>query len=181
MNPEAKIYVAGHRGLVGSAIVRALRRAGYRHLVLRTHAELDLTNQAAVHRFFDQRKPALRLAGGRESWRNSRQQQLPGGLHGPESAHSDKRNRQRPQSRSRSLAFSRVKLYLSQARPSADRRRLSAGGSSRAHQSSLRGGQDRRNRNVLVLQPPVRHPLSWRRCPPIFTGRATTTMSRHRT
>jgi len=58
MNPKAKIYVAGHRGLVGSAIVRALRRAGYNNLVLRTHAELDLTSQAAVRAFFASQQPA---------------------------------------------------------------------------------------------------------------------------
>lgn len=52
MNHEAKIYVAGHRGLVGSALVRALGRAGYTNLVLRTHAELDLTDRAAVSGFF---------------------------------------------------------------------------------------------------------------------------------
>jgi GDP-L-fucose synthase len=57
MNREAKIYVAGHRGLVGSAIVRALGRAGYNNFVLRTHAELDLTNQAAVGRFFANERP----------------------------------------------------------------------------------------------------------------------------
>ena len=57
MNREAKIYVAGHRGLVGSAIVRALDCAGYRDLVLRTHAELDLTDQAAVRRFFANERP----------------------------------------------------------------------------------------------------------------------------
>jgi GDP-L-fucose synthase len=52
MNPEVRIYVAGHRGLVGSAIVRALSRSGHNNLVQRTHAELDLTNQAAVRTFF---------------------------------------------------------------------------------------------------------------------------------
>jgi GDP-L-fucose synthase len=57
MNPEAKIYVAGHGGLVGSAIVRALDRSGYKDLVLRTHAELDLTDQAAVGRFFADERP----------------------------------------------------------------------------------------------------------------------------
>src|SRR5471030_731937 len=57
MNREAKIYVAGHRGLVGSAIVRALDRAGYNNLVLRTHDELDLTEQATVRRFFADEKP----------------------------------------------------------------------------------------------------------------------------
>jgi GDP-L-fucose synthase len=58
MDLKAKIYVAGHNGLVGSALVRALRHAGYHNLLLRTQAELDLTNQAQVERFFDAEKPA---------------------------------------------------------------------------------------------------------------------------
>jgi len=53
----AKIYVAGHRGMVGSAIVRALQSQGENKLVTRTHAELDLTNQAAVQAFFAEEKP----------------------------------------------------------------------------------------------------------------------------
>ena len=57
MNKSAKIYVAGHRGLVGSAIVRNLQAKGYTNLLLRTHAELDLTNQAATDAFFAQEKP----------------------------------------------------------------------------------------------------------------------------
>ncbi|KQV46929.1 GDP-fucose synthetase [Pelomonas sp. Root1217] len=57
MEKNAKIYVAGHRGLVGSAIVRNLRQAGYDNLVLRTHAELDLTRQADTEAFFAQEKP----------------------------------------------------------------------------------------------------------------------------
>ncbi len=52
MDRHARIYVAGHRGMVGSAIVRRLRAKGYERLVTRRHAELDLTDQAAVHRFF---------------------------------------------------------------------------------------------------------------------------------
>jgi GDP-L-fucose synthase len=52
-----KIYVAGHRGMVGSAIVRNLQAKGYKNIVCRTHAELDLTNQAAVHSFFEAEKP----------------------------------------------------------------------------------------------------------------------------
>jgi GDP-L-fucose synthase len=58
MDLDARIYVAGHQGLVGLALVRALRRAGYSNLALRTHAELDLTNQAEVERFFTQDRPA---------------------------------------------------------------------------------------------------------------------------
>lgn len=57
MNKNAKIYVAGHRGLVGSALVRRLNAKGYHNLVVRTHAELELRDQAAVHAFFTQEKP----------------------------------------------------------------------------------------------------------------------------
>ncbi|MEG0814664.1 MAG: GDP-L-fucose synthase [Mucinivorans sp.] len=57
MEKEAKIYVAGHRGMVGSAILRNLRSRGFSNFVLRTHAELDLTSQAAVAKFFELEKP----------------------------------------------------------------------------------------------------------------------------
>ena len=57
MNLDAKIYVAGHRGLVGSAIVRNLEAKGYKNIICRTHRELDLTNQAEVRRFFEAEKP----------------------------------------------------------------------------------------------------------------------------
>jgi GDP-L-fucose synthase len=56
---ESRIYVAGHRGLAGSAIVRELQRQGYTNLVTRTHAELDLEDAAATQRFFDQEKPEV--------------------------------------------------------------------------------------------------------------------------
>lgn len=56
MQLNKRIYVAGHRGLVGSAIVRALRKRDYNHVVTRTHAELDLTDQAQVRRFFETEK-----------------------------------------------------------------------------------------------------------------------------
>ncbi len=57
MEKNSKIYVAGHRGMVGSAIVRELRRQGYDNLLTRTHAELDLTRQADVERFFADERP----------------------------------------------------------------------------------------------------------------------------
>ena len=57
MKKMSKIYVAGHRGLVGSAIVKNLTCKGYSNIVTRTHAELDLTNQKAVAEFFEQEKP----------------------------------------------------------------------------------------------------------------------------
>ena len=54
---QPKIYVAGHRGMVGSAIARALHERGQTNIVTRTHAELDLTNQGAVRTFFAEEKP----------------------------------------------------------------------------------------------------------------------------
>ncbi|HQB12566.1 MAG: GDP-L-fucose synthase [Candidatus Omnitrophica bacterium ADurb.Bin292] len=58
MDTKEKIYIAGHRGLVGSAILRCLEKNGYRNFVTRTHRELDLTDQAAVEAFFNKEKPA---------------------------------------------------------------------------------------------------------------------------
>lgn len=69
MNKQDKLYIAGHTGLVGSGIVNELRRLGYANLVLRTHGELDLTDQKAVEGFFEKEKPdhvivAAGLVGG---------------------------------------------------------------------------------------------------------------------
>lgn len=57
MELDSKIYVAGHRGMVGSAIVRELQRQGYSNIITRTHKELDLINQQAVNEFFEEEKP----------------------------------------------------------------------------------------------------------------------------
>ena len=57
MDKNAKIYVAGHRGMVGSAIFRELERNGYTNIITRTHSELDLTRQADVEAFFAREKP----------------------------------------------------------------------------------------------------------------------------
>jgi len=57
LTPSSRIFVAGHGGLVGSAIVRQLKKSGYLNLILTTHAELDLRNQAAVSRFFARQRP----------------------------------------------------------------------------------------------------------------------------
>ena len=57
MDLNDKIYIAGHGGLVGSAIVRQLKQRGFSNLIMRTHKELDLTNQAQVQDFFQQEKP----------------------------------------------------------------------------------------------------------------------------
>lgn len=57
MDKNSKIYIAGHRGLIGSAIVRLLKKEGYENLLLRTSAELDLRDQVATRDFFEQEKP----------------------------------------------------------------------------------------------------------------------------
>ncbi len=57
MQRDSKIYIAGHRGLVGSAILKSLQKKGYRNLLCRTHAELDLMDQEAVEHFFQTEKP----------------------------------------------------------------------------------------------------------------------------
>ena len=59
MEKSEKIFVAGHRGLVGSALVRKLRHEGFANLVTRDRAQLDLRNEADVDRFFAEQKPAL--------------------------------------------------------------------------------------------------------------------------
>ncbi|MFO1272283.1 MAG: GDP-L-fucose synthase [Rubrivivax sp.] len=59
LHPDARIHVAGHRGLVGSAIVRRLQAGGWRNLLLRTHAELDLADAAATQAFYEATKPEV--------------------------------------------------------------------------------------------------------------------------
>ena len=59
MNLDSKIYIAGHRGLAGSAIARELLRQGYTNIVTRTHAELDLEDAAATGKFFEQERPEI--------------------------------------------------------------------------------------------------------------------------
>jgi GDP-L-fucose synthase len=66
IDKQAKIYIAGHRGLVGSALVRRLTAGGYAKLVTKTHAELDLTRQEAVEAFFEKERPGyVFLAAGK--------------------------------------------------------------------------------------------------------------------
>ena len=59
LTPASRIFVAGHRGLVGSALVRALQKRGHSHLLLRGHDELDLTDQQSVNRFFESERPQV--------------------------------------------------------------------------------------------------------------------------
>lgn len=76
MDKDSKIYIAGHRGMVGSAIIRELRQEGYENLLVRTHEELDLCRQEAVEQFFHTERPeyvflAAAKVGGIEANQNS--------------------------------------------------------------------------------------------------------------
>jgi GDP-L-fucose synthase len=70
MNKQDRVYVAGHRGLVGSAIVRVLERRNFNNILVRTHDKLDLTSQSAVYDFFSSEQPefvflaAAKVGGG---------------------------------------------------------------------------------------------------------------------
>ena len=79
MQKEDKIYVAGHRGLVGSAIVRRLQEKGYRNIIGRTHEELDLIDQQAVRSFFEDERPQVVVLAAAKV----------GGIHANESAPAD--------------------------------------------------------------------------------------------
>ena len=70
MEKNAKIYVAGHRGMVGSAIVRELQRQGYTNIITRTHKELDLCRQQDVEDFFAAEKAGVRLSGSGQGGRH---------------------------------------------------------------------------------------------------------------
>ena len=66
MNSKNKIYIAGHNGMVGSAIVRKLREKGFMNIVTCSSSELDLTNQQNVHNFLQEEKPEIGRASCRE-------------------------------------------------------------------------------------------------------------------
>ena len=69
MNINDKIYVAGHNGLMGSALVRLLQQKGFRYIITENSADLDLREQNAVRKFFQKEKPQYVFFGGCKSWR----------------------------------------------------------------------------------------------------------------
>ena len=68
MDFKDKIYIAGHKGLVGSAILRKLENRGFKNILVRTHDELDLTNQNQVKEFFEVEKPDYVIMTNRVNW-----------------------------------------------------------------------------------------------------------------
>ena len=160
MNPKSKIYVAGHRGLVGSAIVRNLQIHGYANLLTRTHAELDLTDQAAVRSFFATEKPEYVFLAAAKV----------GGIHANNAypaefihqnlaiqtniIHESWRNNVK-----RMLFLGSSCIYPARL-PPAHEGRIPLDRPAGDDQPALCAGQDCGDRDVLVVQPPVRHPVS---------------------
>lgn len=89
MDKQDKIYVAGHTGLVGSAIYRNLKARGYNNIVTRSHTELDLTNQAAVQAFFEGERPDCVLLCAAKVGGDSCQFHVPGAVHLRKPGHPD--------------------------------------------------------------------------------------------
>ena len=95
LSKESKIYIAGHHGLVGSAIWNNLKARGYNNLVGRSHKELDLTDQQAVTRFFDEERPDAVVLAAAFVVRYHGQLALPCRLHHAEHEDAVQRDRER--------------------------------------------------------------------------------------
>ena len=156
------IYVAGHRGLVGSAICRSLRQQGFDRLLLRTHAELDLTDAVAVQRFFAQERPAHVFLAAAKVGESARTIPIRRSLSGKISRSTDQHHSRELPLRGRSSALPRIELHLPQTLSAAHPGRISANWSAQGDQSAVCSREDRRHRDVLVLQPAIWDPLSCR-------------------
>ena len=158
MEPLPKIYVAGHRGLVGSALVRALEARGHRNL-LTAHARRARPDRCPRHaRVHPRRAARPRLHRRGQGRRHRRQQHLPGRLHPRQPGDPD-----RTLIHASFLAGVKRLMFLGSSciypklAAAADAREQPAHRPARADQPSVRAGQDRRHRDVLELQPPARH------------------------
>ena len=157
LDRSGKIYVAGHRGLVGSALVRRLEKDGFTNLITRTHAELDLTRQADVEAFFEQEKPEYVILAAAKV----------GGIYANDTYPADfiMKNLQIECNVIDAAYKNQVKklLFLGSSciyprdcpQPIKEEYLLSG----YLDQRSLCAGQNRRTEDVRLLQPPVRNPL----------------------
>ena len=156
MNPDSRIFVAGHRGLVGSAIVRRLEREGYRNLLLRAAIELDLRDQTAVERIFCTRTARICVPGRGQSRRHPRQRHVSRGVPPRQSAHRGQRDRRGVACGHAQAAVSRLVLHLPEVRAAADARGASADGSAGADQRMVCDREDSRHQDVPGLPPTIR-------------------------
>ena len=174
IDPKARIYVAGHRGLVGSAVVRALLRQGIGSLLLRTCSELDLLVQAEVDAFFARERPELVVlaAAKRRSAASARTTVCLRRLHLAEPGDPEPRAACRLEAWGAAAALPRLELHLPARLPAAHARGAPADRAAGEDQRTLRHRQDRRAQDLRELQPPVRHLLRGAAADqPLWTGR----------
>ena len=173
---DAPIFVAGHRGLAGSAIVRKLRSLGYQNLLLRTHAELDLEDSGAVAVFSTTSVPEFVFLAAAKVGGILANRDFPAEFIARNLRIQIQCDRKRPPRPGQPIALSRLQLHLSQAGSATHLGRSTARRAAGVHQPLLCRGQDCRHRDVLGLQPPVWNAAIWPPCPPISTAWETTTI-----
>jgi GDP-L-fucose synthase len=159
MHPDSRIYIAGHRGLVGSAIHRELLRRGYHNILARTHEELDLCDEVAVDAFFSAKHPdfvflAAAKVGGILANNDYPADFIRDNLIIQTNVIEASRN-----ARVKRLLFLGSSCIYPKLCAAANQRGIPAHRPTRAYQPTLRNCQDRGHRDVLELQPPVRHAL----------------------
>ena len=151
MNKNAKIYVAGHRGMVGSAIVRQLRATGYENLILRTSKELDLRDQQAVADFFAQEQPEYVFLAAAKVGGIIANSTYPADFIYDNLMIQTNVIHQSYLNGVKAAALPGQHLHLPQAGAAADQGRVSADRPAGADQRRLRRRQDRRHHHVPVL------------------------------
>ena len=154
LSKDSKIYIAGHHGLVGSAIWNNLKARGYNNLVGRSHKELDLTDQQAVTRFFDTERPeAVVLAAA-----------FVGGIMANSLYHAKHEdavqcNRKCLQTWCQKTPLFRFNVHLSQERTPTHERRQPTHLPLRIYQRGICHSQDSRIKDVRIVQSAIRHQL----------------------
>ena len=145
LDSSARIYVAGHTGLVGSALVRALHAAGYRNLIFHRHHELDLTNQVAVARFFSTERPEHVFLAAAKVGGIYANNTYPADFIAQNLAIQSNVIQQSYETGVQTTPFSGFELHLSQALSPAHQRRVSALWTLGADKPALCDSEDRRH------------------------------------
>ena len=156
MDKNARIFVTGHRGMVGSAIVRRLQAGGYHNLLLRTHAELDLLDQRAVFDFLARAAAAVHLHRRRQGRWHPGQQPVPRRLPVPEPGHRGQPDPRRASGRRAAPDVPGLELHLPARLPATDQGGVPADRPAGGHQRALRHCQDRRREAVRKLPAAIR-------------------------
>ena len=156
---DAPFYVAGHRGLVGSAVWRHLEQRGHTRLIGAVQRGARPARPGGGRRVLRGRAPDVRRPGRRQGRWHRRQRDLPGRLPQREPAHPGQRARRRAARRRHPPALPRLELHLPQVRRPADPRGQPADRPAGAHQRRLRHRQDRRRAAGAGPAPPVRRVL----------------------